>query len=166
MDSTALPAGLEQLPSWHVDGAALDLVELDVAGLVRTGFPARDDLDAAVLPVSLPVPEGAAAAVRAAGRAVLEDAEGVPVALVEVTEVWAGPDDALLAAGSLTALKPLTHGAFRRSRLTPSQVRAAWGRAPSLLVATATPLSQDTVLQVAEKAGGEPVLVLALVGAG
>jgi sulfate adenylyltransferase len=166
MDSTPLPAGLEQLPSWHVDGAVLDLVELNVAGLVRAGFPARGDLDAALLPVSLPVPEPVADAVRAAGRAVLEDAEGVPVALVEVTDVWQGPGPGLLAAGPVTALKPLTHGAFRRSRLAPSQVRAAWGHAPSLLVATAAPLSSDAVLQLTEKAGAEPVLVLALVGAG
>jgi len=83
-----------------------------------------------------------------------------------VTQTWEGPGPGLLAAGPVTALRPLTHGAFRRLRLTPAQVRARSGREPALLVATAAPLAADTVARLAAKAAGGPVVVLALVGSG
>ena len=162
-----LPAGLDKLPALHVEGAALDLIELSVAGVVaEAGFPGRGDLECAVLPVSLPVPEAMAEAVRTAGALVLEDAQGVPVALMELTELWSGPGSDLLAAGPLTGLKPLTQGAFRRLRATPAQVSAQLGGPATLVVATAVPLTRDTALRVTDKAGGKPVLVLALVGTG
>jgi len=160
-------AGPQTLPTLHVDGAALDLVELSLAGLLAGGgFPVRADLDVAPLPVSLTVPAALAQEVRARGAAVLEDSEGVPVAAVSVSEMWAGPGPDLLAAGPLTALQALRHGGFRRLRLTPGQVSDTLGRPPRLAVVATAPLARDSAAGVADKAGGEPVLVLALVGTG
>ena len=154
-------------PSVHIDGPALDLVELALAGVAGSeGFCAESGLDAAVLPVSLPVPAEVADAVRAAGRAVLEDAEAVPVAVVDVTQMWQDSGGGWLAAGTLTAARPLTHGAFRRLRLSPAQVSEQMGRPPALVIATSTPLTEDTAARVADKSGGAPLLVLALVGTG
>jgi len=166
MDATDAPADPPaQRASVHVEGPALDLIELALAGVVGSaGFCGQADLDTAVLPVPLPVPDDVVDAMRAAGRAVLEDAEGVPVAVIEVTGMWQDPDGAWLAAGALTAARPLTHGVFRKLRLSPAQVRDQLGRPPALVIATATPLTQDTAARVADKSGGQPVLLLALVG--
>ncbi len=164
-----LPEELATLPSVHVDGAALDLVELVLAGVVPGGFTLPGD-PAAVLPVALPVPAATAVSVVETGRAVLEDAEGVPVALLEVSgSAPADPDAAadapVLVAGSVTGLRPLSHGPFRRMRLTPAQV-AVLPRPPALAVTTSRPLITDDIALLVERSAGEPVLVLALVGHG
>lgn len=160
---------LDGVPSIHVEGAALDLVELVVTGMLpQSGFASPASLTWA-LPIALPVPAAAAEAVVAAGQVVLEDAEGVQVALVKVSETWddpAGADGALLAAGPITALKPLTHGIFRRLRLTPDEVEAALGAKPRRVVVTASPLTKDAALHASAGSAGEPLVVFALVGTG
>jgi sulfate adenylyltransferase len=162
-----LPAGLGELSSVHVDGRSLDLIELSLAGLVGSaGFSGPAEFETAVLPVPLAVPAELVAAVRLAGRAVLRDAEGVPVAVVEVTELWQDPQANWLAAGTITAAKALTHGVFRKLRLSPAQVNRQMGGPAAVVIATATPLTQDTAARVADKSGGQPVLVLGLVGTG
>jgi sulfate adenylyltransferase len=159
--------GLDLLPSVHVEGAALDLVELSIAGLLGgQGFPGRSELADALLPVALPVPEASVDRVRDAARVVLEDAEGVQVAVVDVTELWQAADGSWYAAGPVTGHKPLTHGAFRRLRLTPEQLRASLGDRPRLVVATDSPLGLDVTARLSDKSAGAPVVVLALVGAG
>ncbi len=93
----------------HVEGAALDLVDLALSGLLGIDrFPTRAELAGAsqpvLLPVSLRVPALVADAVRANGQLVLEDAEGVPIASLAVTETWSDPDSAdggVLVAGPL-----------------------------------------------------------------
>ena len=168
-----LPEELAALPSVHVEGAALDLVELELAGIVSGGFALPGDR-AALLQVPLTVPAELAGAVVAGGRAVLEDAEGVPVALLEVTAT-APVDDAgaadrsgqapVLVAGAVTGLRPLSHGPFRGMRLTPAEV-AARPVPPALAVTTARPLIDDDLAVVVARSAGQPVLVLALVGHG
>jgi sulfate adenylyltransferase len=164
------PDDQEIVPTLLVEGAALDLVELAVSGVLGiSGFPARAELASAVLPISLPVPGAQAEAVRAAGRVVLEDAEGVPVAGVEVDETWPDPghdDGRVLASGKVTPLRPLTHGAFRRLRLSPEQVRAAFGREPRVVVTASDPMLAADVQLAAALSATEPVLLLALVGSG
>jgi sulfate adenylyltransferase len=166
----SVSAELEGVPSIQVEGAALDLVDLVLSGtLPLAGFPAEGEMAWAPLPVPLPIPGADAEAVVKAGQVVLEDAEGVQVALVKVSETWAaaaGDDGSLLAAGAVTALKPLTHGIFRRLRLSPEQVQAALGDAPRRCVVTATPLTKDDIARIAAGAQGEPVLIFALVGTG
>ncbi len=171
----AVLAELDGVPSVLVEGAALDLVELVVGGaLAISGFPGRDALatpDAAVLPVPLRVPAAAADAVRAAGRVVLEDAEGVPVALVEVTGSWSEevePDSGgdLLVAGPVRGLRALTHGPFRALRRSPAQVLAAASTPPKRALAVTRPLTIADVGRADASAAGEPLLVFALVGTG
>jgi len=165
-----LPGELAALPSVHASGAALDLVELVLAGVVAGGYslPTPSTQDAVALPVlsvALPVPAADADAVVAAGRVVVEDDEGVPIALVTVTATSPDSPSGLLVAGEVTGLRPLTHGPFRRLRLTPAQV-AALPDQPGLVVTTARPLILDDLSTIAARADGRPVLVLALVGTG
>jgi len=80
-----LPDDIGLLPAVHVEGAELDLVELVLAGLLgQAGFvgpvPAAD----AALPIGLPVPPALAVVVQPGSRVALQDAEGVPVALLTV----------------------------------------------------------------------------------
>jgi sulfate adenylyltransferase len=164
-----LPEELAALPSVHIEGAALDLVELVLAGILAGGFRLPDG-PTSVLPVPLTVPGELGEAVVAAGRAVLEDAEGVPVALLEVSGSAPGaPDgqagDTVLVGGAITGLRPLSHGPFRRMRLTPAEVGAR-SVPPALAVTTARPLIADDLNVILERSAGEPVLVLALVGHG
>jgi sulfate adenylyltransferase len=174
-----LPGELASLPSVHVTGAALDLVELSLAGIIPHGFTLPEqsygadhgDEAAPVLSVALPVPAERADEVLASGRAVLEDDEGVPVALVTVKEsavgdlVQDGGSGDLLVAGEVTGLRPLSHGPFRRLRLTPAEVRAL-PVPPALVLTTSRPLIRDDLASVVEQANGQPVLLLALVGTG
>lgn len=166
----SVTAELEGVPSILVEGAALDLVDLVLsATLPLAGFPTEGEMAWARLPVALPIPAADAEAVGKAGQVVLEDAEGVQVALVKVSETWApadGDEGSLLAAGAVTALKPLTHGIFRRLRSSPTQVRAALGSVPRRIVVTATPLTKDDTARMTALAQGEPVLIFALVGTG
>jgi sulfate adenylyltransferase len=164
-----LPGELASLPSVHATGAALDLVELVLTGVLSGGFSlpsaASDGGGAPVLSIALPVPAADADAVVAAGRVVLEDDEGVPIALVTVTATAPDAPAGLLVAGDVTGLRPLSHGPFRRLRLTPSQV-AALPDQPGLVVTTTRPLILDDLTSIAARADGRPVLVLALVGTG
>jgi sulfate adenylyltransferase len=161
---------LDGVPALHVEGAALDLVELSVTGmLAQSGFASPLTALPSELPIALPVPAAEAAAVVAAGQVVLEDAEGVQVALVKVSETWPDPslsDGALLAAGEISALKPLSHGIFRRLRLAPAQVEATLGAKPSRIVVTTSPLTQQACRRAAGHSEGGPVVVFALVGTG
>jgi sulfate adenylyltransferase len=116
-------------------------------------------------------------------RVVLTDPEGVPVALLTVTEVWREPAPApghappLLdplrtwaatpwrLAGPVKALRAPKHGPFRALHLSPAQVRAELdARRPVLAVATRTPLHRrqlGQLRQVAEKLDAK-VLVIAM----
>jgi sulfate adenylyltransferase len=152
------------LPSVHADGAALDLVELAVAGVLPDGFCLPGDLDA-VLPLPLAVPPAEAAAVQSAAAVVVVDGEGVAVAVVDVKESEPGPGGGLLVAGPVRAAAALTHGPFRRMRLTPAQVHDLLGRSP-VAVTTDAPLTSEALAALAGSAAPGPVLVLALVGHG
>ena len=160
-----LPDQLAALPSVYADGAALDLVELVLTGVLDIGFtlPSSAQSRPPLLPVALAVPAAQADAVLATGRVSLEDSEGVPVALLAVTSTEPAPgvDGGLLAAG----LRPLSHGPFRRLRLTPDEV-AALPQPPALVITTARPLIADDLALVSARSAGRPVLVLALVGHG
>ncbi len=166
----SVTAELEGVPSILVEGAALDLVELALCAVLPIdGFSGPDE-GSGLLPIALPIPGACADAVRAAMRVVLEDAEGVPVAVVAVTQTWANPSDAdagrLLAAGAISPLQPLTHGAFRRLRLSPDEVCSAAGSVPAVVLAVSDPLTAAAVSGAVALADGAPVLVLALVGSG
>jgi sulfate adenylyltransferase len=136
--------------------------------------PRPADSANAAPPVPAPLPAGTGF------RLILSDPEGVPVALMDVTEVWREPAPASepalnplrswaatpwRLAGQVRALRALEHGPFARLRRTPAQVRAEFDTSrPVLAVATRTALHRrhlGQLRQVAEKLDAR-VLVLAL----
>ncbi|WP_030165407.1 adenylyl-sulfate kinase [Spirillospora albida] len=172
-----LPDTLRDLPVWTPDAVALADLELLLAGVYRplTGF--LGSFDAAMVigggrladgtpwpvPVTLPVPKD----LTAHDRVVLQDPEGVPLAVLDVAEAWQDPtSQGWRLAGPLTALRAPAHGPFHRLRRRPDEVPAADG--PLLAVATREPLHRKQLgqlRQVAERLGAR-VLVLPLLGGG
>jgi sulfate adenylyltransferase len=160
-----LPDGLASLPAVHATGAVLDLVDLVVAGVVDQGFVLPGSATADAATVAVPLPLGPEVTAGPGDRVVLEDDEGVPVALVDVTETSRGGLDGSLVAGAVTPLRPVTHGPFRRLRLTPDELPAAVPDA-GLVVTTTRPLTSEELATATADADGRPVVVLALVGTG
>ena len=83
----------------------------------------------------------------------LQDQEGSPLAVVEITErVPASGGSALRLAGPVTALRPPEHGPFRALRRTPADVRAELGAGLStgrvLALTTRRPLGQRQIGQL------------------
>ncbi len=150
---------------------AVDAATVAAAGRLADGTPWP-------APVTLAVPED----LTKEERLLLSDPEGVPLAVLQVTETWqdssAAPGfpegDPLRAsgAGSWRAAGPVTplgapeHGPFRRLRRHPSDVRAELAGATTLAVATRAPLHRrhlGQVRQLAEKLGAR-LLLLPLIG--
>lgn len=136
---------LTGVPHWAPGPASLADTELLLSGAYAplTGFLTSAEAEAVnttgtlpdgttwPVPVQLPVPtEVIAASVAAAGRLILTDLEGAPLALLTVTE--SGPEQ---LAGPLTPLAIPAHGTFRKLRLTPAEVR---GRTTLTTVPAAT----------------------------
>ena len=157
-----LPAELAAWPAWTPDEEQLGELELLTSGAFAplSGYLGAADLAAVSarcqladgtpwpLPVTLSVP--AAVVPADAGRLVLQDPEGSPLAVLDVTErAPAGPGDgALRLAGPVTALRPPEHGPFRALRAAPAQVRDALGTGPVLGYATRRPLGQRQIGQL------------------
>ncbi len=136
---SALPAELSGWPSCTLSEAQLGDLELLTSGAFA---PLRGYLDAGevatvaeygTLPdgTSWPVPvvlDLAAGAIPAdAGRLVLQDQEGSPLAVLTITERLAMPggDPGLVRlAGPVTALREPEHGPFRTLRRRPEDVRS------------------------------------------
>lgn len=150
---------------------AMDAATVTAAGRLADGTP----WPAAV---TLGVPED----LSKEERIVLTDPEGVPLALLEVTERWqdpaptgpwrlAGPVRTLNGAGlvaSAESAAPAGHGPFMRLRRGPRAVRAELDGAPALAVATRSPLHRrhiGQVRQVAEQLAAR-VLLLPLIDGG
>jgi sulfate adenylyltransferase len=135
--AAGLPADLTGWPSWAPDEFQLADLELLLSGAFKplTGFMC--DADAAAVarhgsladgtpfpfPVTLDMPADALPA--DAGMLVLKDAEGAPLAMLEITErVQAGPGEPVSIAGPVHALREPEHGPFRQLRRAPAQTRA------------------------------------------
>lgn len=163
----SLPDDIGQLPTIHVEDAELDLVELVLAGLLRQdGFISLGDQAAAALPLGLSVPPALAATVLPGTRVALHDAEGVPVALLSVEQTWLDDTGEVVASGAIAPLRPLTHGPFRRARLSPPAVAARLGGVAPYAVTTANPLTTEDLALIGSAAADRPVLLLALIGHG
>ncbi|TYK49331.1 adenylyl-sulfate kinase [Actinomadura decatromicini] len=170
-----VPDTLRDLPAWTPGPVELADLELILAGAYRplTGF--LGSFDAAMViaggrladgtpwpvPVTLSVPKE----LTEHERIVLQDPEGVPVALLDVTEAWQDPTgQGWRLAGPLEALRAPAHGAFHGLRRRPDELDPV--DAPLLAVATREPLHRKQLgqlRQVAERLGAE-VLVLPLLG--
>ena len=164
MTADRLPAELADWPAWTPGEEQLGELELLTSGAFSplTGYLATADLSAVAsrgeladgtpwpIPVTLTVPENAVP--ENADRLVLQDPEGSPLAVVEITEradAVAGADStALRLAGPVTALRPPEHGPFRALRRRPADVRAELGSVPVLALATRRPLGQRQLGQL------------------
>ena len=173
---TELPAQLADWPAWTPSEEQLGELELITSGAFGpvTGYLGTADLAAVAsrgeladgtpwpIPVTLTVP--ASALPGDADRLVLQDPEGSPLAVIEITEridadgterSKAGDierskanDTALRLAGPVTALRPPEHGPFRALRRRPADVRAELGSVPVLALATRRPLGQRQLGQL------------------
>src|SRR6202034_3965814 len=132
-----LPAELADWPAWTPDEEQLGELELITSGAFAPlgGYLGTDDLAAVAergeladgvpwpVPVTLTVPVAAVPA--GASPLALQDPEGAPLGVVEITErVPACGGSSLRLAGPVTALRPPDHGPFRALRRMPADVRA------------------------------------------
>ncbi len=140
--TAGLPADLAGWPAWAPDDLQLADLELLLSGAFAPLSGFMCDADAAAVarhgtladgtpfpfPVTLDVPAGALPP--DAGMLVLEDPEGAPLAVLEITErIQAGTGEPARVAGPVRALREPEHGPFRRLRLGPAQTRAELGGA-------------------------------------
>ena len=164
-----LPAELADWPAWTPGETQVGELELITSGAFSPlgGYLTTADLTAVAargeladgtpwpVPVTLTVPASAVPA--DADHLVLQDAEGSPLAVVEISErvpigsaeqpdATAGP--ALRLAGPVTALRAPEHGPFRALRRVPADVRAGFGVGPVLALATRRPLGQRHIGQL------------------
>ncbi|MFC4911014.1 adenylyl-sulfate kinase [Actinomadura gamaensis] len=168
-----LPDMLRDLPTWTPDPVELADLELLLSGVYRPlpGFLGAFDTAMVIaggrlsdgtpwpVPVTLTVPKD----LTAHERVVLQDPEGVPLAVLTVTEAWQDPTtQGWRLAGPLEPLRAPAHGPFHRLRRRPDEIEPVEG--PVLAVATREPLHRRAlgqIRQVAERLGAR-VLVLPL----
>jgi sulfate adenylyltransferase len=169
------------LPAWAPDERTLGDLELLLSGALAplTGFMGSADVAALAergtladgtpwpAPVTLDVPADAVPA--EASRLVLQDPEGAPIALIQITErTPLGPPvpapGAPVAApgtggglvrlsGPVVALKAAEHGPFRQLRKPPAAVRAELPDGPVIAVVTRSPLHGREIGQLRHLAG-------------
>jgi sulfate adenylyltransferase len=172
---TGLPDTLRDLPAHTPGTVELADLELLLAGAYPPlkGFLGSFDTAMVIaggrladgtpwpVPVTLAVPEE----LTGHEKVVLQDPEGVPLAVLSVAESWRDPTSGgWRLAGGLEPLRAPAHGPFHRLRRRPDELERPDG--PLLAVATREPLHRKQlgqVRQVAERLGAR-VLVLPLLG--
>jgi len=165
----ALPAKLATWPAWTPGEEQIGELELLTSGVFAplTGYLTTADLaavaergelaDGTAWPVRVTLTVPADAVPADADHLVLQDEEGSPLAVLQVTERAAsgtasedgtGGSTELRLAGPVTALRAPEHGPFRALRRAPAEVRATIGTAPVLALATRRPLGQRQIGQL------------------
>jgi sulfate adenylyltransferase len=147
--SAGLPTELADWPAWTPGEAQLADLELLTIGAFEPlrGFMTEADLAAMAergtladgtpwpIPVTLEVPDDVVPV--GASHLVLQDQEGTPLAVLQITEQlpirgysYGAPAlSGWRLAGPVTALREPEHGPFRRLRRRPSEVRAELAKA-------------------------------------
>ena len=163
MTAEQLPAELASWPAYTPNETQLGELELLTSGAFAplTGYLTTADLAAVAarreladgtpwpVPVTLTVP--ASAVPEGANHLVLQDPEGSPLAVVEITERTPTGDATsatLRLAGPVTALRTPEHGPFRAMRRAPADVRAGFAGSPVLALATRRPLGRRQIGQL------------------
>jgi sulfate adenylyltransferase len=160
----SLPAELASWPAWTPGEAQLGELELITSGAFAPlgGYLTTADLSTVAargeladgtpfpVPVTLTVP--ASTVPEDADHLVLQDPEGSPLAVLEISErVDFGssrqpssqqPGPVLRLAGPVTALRAPEHGPFRGLRRLPAEVRAEFAGSPVVALATRRPLGE------------------------
>jgi sulfate adenylyltransferase len=138
---------------------AADVAMVTVSGTLAGGTPWP-------FPVTLDVPSHAIAP--DAGRVMLQDPEGTPLAVLDVTgrspvpAPAPGGDDLIRLEGKVTAHREPEHGPFRRLQLSPAEVRAQLDDGPVLAFATRGPLNSRQIGQLRHLAGQLKATILLL----
>jgi sulfate adenylyltransferase len=182
--AAGLAADLTSLPAWTLTEAQLGDVELLLSGAYEplTGFMTQADVvsvaergaltDGTLWPVPITLDVAADAVPATAARIALNDPEGTPLAVLDITErsapaadapadqggrharpALAPGEDMIRLAGPVTAARPAEHGPFRQLRRTPAQVRAELGDGPVLAFATRSPVTGRQIGQLRHFAG-------------
>ncbi len=176
--AAGLAADFSQLPGYRLTVAQLADLELLLTGAFTplTGYLGEADTASVIqrgtladgtawpVPIVLDVP--ASVAPPGISRLLLNDPEGVPIAVLDVTEsvlVPGQPAGGLLRlSGPLTKCRELEYGPFRHLRRPPAQVRAELGAGPVLAYATRQPLYGRQIGQLRHMAGQLKATVLLL----
>jgi sulfate adenylyltransferase len=168
-------ADLTGLTSVGLSDSQLGDLELLLSGAFAplTGFMTAADAESVAqrgaladgtpwpVPVTLDLP--AEAVSPDTGQLVLADPEGVPLAVLQITERTAIADGALVRlAGPVSGHRAPEHGSFRRLRLTPAQTREQLGDRPVLAFATTGPVTSRLIGQLRHVAGQLKARVLLL----
>jgi sulfate adenylyltransferase len=189
---TGLAAGFASLPSWTLDENQLADLEMLLSGVFAplTGFMTAADVSSVCelgtladgtawpVPVTLDVPENVVPPSQR--RLALNDPEGVPLAVLDITERSpalvpppaqadrggrharpAGPaghggsaaTGLVRLSGQVIQCRDPEHGPFRQLRWTPARVRAELGEGPVLAFVTRRPLNARQIGQLRHVAG-------------
>ena len=155
-----IPAQLAGLPALTLDEEQLGDLELLLTGAFA---PLRGYLTPAEVmsvsahgtlpdgipwpvPVTLDVPAGSIKP--DAGRLVLQDPEGTPLAVLDITDRQPLDSQLVRLSGPVTALRPPEHGPFRELRRRPADVRAELVGTPVLGYVTSAPLHSRQIGQL------------------
>jgi len=174
--AAGLAADFTTLPSWTLNEGQLGDLELLLTGAFAplTGFMGTEDVTSVSergmladgtpwpVPVTLDVPEDAVPPV--ARRLALNDPEGVPLAVLDITgrslapyseggrHARAGSAEITLS-GPVSSFREPEHGPFRQLRRHPAKLREELGGDPVLAFATRRPLTGRQIGQLRHFAG-------------
>ena len=175
MTAEQLPAELAGWPAWTPGEAQLGELELIISGAFTplAGYLSTADVAAVQargeladgtpwpVPVTLTVP--ASALPDGARHLVLQDQEGSPLAVLDITErVPNASGTTVRLAGPVTPLRAPEDGPFRALRRAPADVRRELAGSPVLALATRRPLGQRHIGQLKYLAGQFKARILLL----
>jgi sulfate adenylyltransferase len=163
------PAGLSAdiigLPAWTLDEGQLGDLELLLSGALpplrgfMTAAEADQVTDAGRLPDGTPWPvpvtfDVPASAIKPdASRLLLQDPEGTPLAVLDITDRTFTTPDLVRLGGPVTGYRPPEHGPFRHLRRPPAEVRDELAGGPVLAYVTSAPLHGHQIGQLRHAAG-------------
>ncbi|MGI8451169.1 MAG: adenylyl-sulfate kinase [Streptosporangiaceae bacterium] len=172
------PAGLSAditgLPAWTLDEGQLGDLELLLSGAVAPlhRFMTAAEADSVTadgrLPDGTPWPvpvtfEVSASAIKPdAPRLLLQDPEGTPLAVLDITDRTPAAPDLVRLGGPVTGYRPPEHGPFRHLRRSPAEVRGELAGGPVLAYVTSAPLHGHQIGQLRHAAGQLKALLLLL----
>ena len=158
-------ADLAGLPAWTLDEGQLGDLELLLSGALPPlrGFMTPAEVEAVTadgrlmdgtpwpVPVTFEVP--ASAIKPDATRLLLQDPEGTPLAVLDITDRTPVRPDLIQLGGPVTGYRPAEHGPFRHLRRLPAEVAAEFGGGPVLAYVTGAPLHCHQIGQLRHAAG-------------
>lgn len=158
--SAGIPAQLAGLPALTLDEGQLGDLELLLTGAFAplrgyltpaeamsvTAHGTLPDGTPWPVPVTLDAPAGSLKP--DAAQLLLQDPEGTPLAVLDITGRQPLDSHLVRLSGPVTALRPAEHGPFRELRRRPAEVRADLAGVPVLGYVTSAPLHSRQIGQL------------------